>query len=168
MAIDEATRTQVILAAVGSAGPVGDDKAEWNQRVTDQAVTIAVMLGESSSVTKALEAFERAGKPFPVTILGGRTEHSSTRVIVLFRNKDGENEEIRTDRTDGPEGTAMSNIVRALVGHKVLLWKEVETYNGGQGKVRVIRHVEDLGVDVEFPYAAQPVKSSQQRQLANA
>ena len=148
--LDEATRTQVILAAVGSAGPVGDDKAEWSAKVRAQAVTIAVMLGEQSSVAQALNAFGRSEKPFPATILGGRKEVSSTRVVVRFNNKDGEQEEIRTDRTDGPEGLAMANIVRGLVGHKVLIWKEIEEYNGGKGKVRVLRHIEDWGVDPTF------------------
>lgn len=147
--MDDATRTQVILAAVGSAGPVGADKAEWNAVVAEQAVTIAVMLGENSAVSKALEKFGNAEKPFPAVILGGSKEQSSTRVVVRFTNKDGEQETIRTDRTDSPEGLAMSNIVRGLVGHKVLIWKEIEI-SGGSGpnakKFRVLRHIEDLGL----------------------
>jgi hypothetical protein len=154
--MDDATRTQVILAAVGSAGPVGADKAEWNSLVRDQAVTIAVMLGENSSVSQALAKFANAGKPFPATILGGKKEASSTRVVVRFANKDGETEEIRTDRTDSPEGLAMSNIVRGLVGHKVLIWKELED-SGASGpaakRYRVLRHIEDLGVDAAFAAA---------------
>lgn len=144
--LDASVRTQVILAAVGSAGPVGDSKAEWSAKVRAQAVTIAVMLGEHSSVSQALAAFGRAEKPFPATILGGSKEASSTRVVVRFRNVSGEAEEIRTDRTDSPEGLAMANVVRGLVGHKVLIWKEIEEYNQGKGKVRVLRHVEDLGL----------------------
>jgi hypothetical protein len=154
--MDDATRTQVILAAVGSAGPVGDDRAEWNAKVRDQAVSIAVMLGEQSSVSQALLKFTNADKPFPAVIIGGRREASSTRIIVKLRNKDGAEEEIRTDRTDTPEGLAMSNIVRSLKGHKVLVWKEIETFNsGGKAlKVRVLRHVEDLGVDDTVATAA--------------
>jgi hypothetical protein len=148
--LTEALRTQIILAAVGSAGPVGEDKAHWNSLVRDQAVTIAVMLGENSSVSQALEKFGNADKPFPATILGGKKETSSTRVVVNFSNKDGETESIRTDRTDSPEGLAMANLVKGLVGHKVMIWKEIETYNNGQGKVRVLRHIEDLGKDPSF------------------
>lgn len=150
--MDTNTRTQVILAAVGAAGPKGEDAADWNARVRDNAVSIAVMLGENSSVSKALEKFLAAGKPFPATILGGRKEQSSTRVVVRIRNKDGEEEEIRTDRTDTPEGLAMANIVKGLVGHRVLIWKELEEMGGGSNgrKVRILRHVEDLGVDPTF------------------
>lgn len=154
--MDDATRTQVILAAVGSAGPVGADKAEWNALVRDQAVTIAVMLGENSSVSQALAKFANAGKPFPALILGGKREESSTRMVVNFRNKDGETEQIRTDRTDSPEGLAMSNIVKGLKGHKVLIWKEIEEsgQSGPQAKkYRVLRHVEDLGIDPSFAVA---------------
>ena len=150
--IDDATRTQIVLAAVGAAGPKGDDAAEWTARVRDNAVSIAVMLGDNSSVSQALDKFLAAGKPFPATILGGKREARSTRVVVQFMNKDGEVEAIRTDRTDTPEGLAMSNIVRGLVGHKVLVWKELEEMGGGAAgrKVRILRHVEDLGVDPEF------------------
>ena len=154
--MDDATRTQVILAAVGSAGPVGGSKAEWNALVAEQAVSIAVMLGDNSSVSQALSKFANAGKPFPAVILGGRKEASSTRVVVRFRNKDGDDEEIRTDRTDSPEGLAMGNIVRGLVGHKVLIWKELED-SGGSGpaakRYRVLRHIEDLGVDASAQVA---------------
>ena len=41
----------------------------------------------------------------------------------------------------------MARRLTMLVGHRVLLWVEVAVMNGGAGKVRVIRHVEDLGVD---------------------
>lgn len=149
--MDTTTRTQVILAAVGAAGPKGQDAAEWNARVRDNAVSIAVMLGENSSVSQALDKFLASGKPFLATILGGKREQSSTRIIVRFANRDGEEETIRTDRTDTPEGLAMANIVKGLVGHRVLLWKEMEDMGGGaQGrKVRVLRHVEDLGLAPE-------------------
>ena len=154
--MDDATRTQVILAAVGSAGPVGASKAEWNALVAEQAVSIAVMLGDNSSVSQALSKFANAGKPFPAVILGGRKEASSTRVVVRFRNKDGDEEEIRTDRTDSPEGLAMGNIVRGLVGHKVMIWKELED-SGSSGptakRYRVLRHIEDLGVDASAQVA---------------
>lgn len=150
--MDAQIRTQVILAAVGAAGPKGEDAAEWNARVRDNAVGIAVMLGDNSSVSQALDKFLNAGKPFPATILGGSKETSSTRVVVRFMNKDGELETIRTDRTDTPEGLAMGNVVRNLVGHKVLVWKELEEMGGGSNgrKVRILRHVEDLGIDPDF------------------
>lgn len=165
-AIDEHTRTQIILGAVGAAGPRGDDAAEWTARVRENAVSIAVMLGENSSVSQALDKFLAAGKPFPVTILGGKREQTSTRVLVRFMSKEGEVETIRTDRTDTPEGLAMANTVRALVGHKVLIWKELEEMGGGANgrKVRVLRHVEDLGADPEF----EQKKASAQRAEAAA
>jgi len=56
---------------------------------------------------------------------------------------DGGKEKVRTERTDNPEGMAMAKRLTELKGHRVLLWIEVEEYDGG--KVRVVRHVEDLG-----------------------
>ena len=151
--MDTALRNQVIIAAVGATGPKGDDAADWTARVRENAVSIAVMLGENSSVSQALDKFLAAGKPFPATILGGKTERTSTRIVVRFMNKDGEVEAIRTDRTDTSEGLAMGNAVKSLVGHRVLIWKELEEMGGGGAngrKVRILRHVEDLGADPEF------------------
>lgn len=78
-------------------------------------------------------------------------EHSSTRGVVTLhtgteRSDDG-NEQIRTERTDNPVGLAMAKQVKDLVGHKVVVWVEVEQTKNGQSKVRVLRHVEDRGVD---------------------
>lgn len=147
--ISDGTRQSIILAAVASAGPVGGDEAEWNARVQDQVVNIAVMLSDTSPVSQALENFAATGKPFPATIIGGRVEKTSTRLIVKLRNKDGEVESIRTDRTDTPTGLAMGNKVRSLVDHRVLVWKQIEMFGSGstQQKVRILRHVVDLGLD---------------------
>jgi hypothetical protein len=55
-------------------------------------------------------------------------------------------EQVRTERTDTPDGAAMWDRLKALKDHKVVIWVEVQEYNGGQGKVRVVQHVEDLDV----------------------
>jgi hypothetical protein len=43
-----------------------------------------------------------------------------------------------------------------LVGHRVLLWVEVEPIANGARKSRVIRHVEDLGIDPAMAPAVAP------------
>lgn len=147
MTMTDELRTAIVLAAVQSAGPVDGDQAAWDARVRAQALTITEMLSPSSTVARALDGFHRAGKPFLVTVVGGRIEPSSTRLVVRFRNRDGETEEIRTDRTDTPEGRAMADVVRALKGHRALIWKELESNGDGVNakRFRVLRHIKGLG-----------------------
>jgi hypothetical protein len=147
MTMTDQTRTAIILAAAQSAGPVGNDQAAWDARVRAQALTITEMLSPTSTVARAVDGFWRAGKPFPGTILGGRIEPTSTRLVVQFRNRDGQTEAIRTDRTDTPEGRSMADLVRTLKGHRVLIWKEMEANGEGANakRFRVLRHIKDLG-----------------------
>lgn len=96
-------------------------------------------------------------KTFIGTVTDVKKEQSSTRgVITLFTNteqaRDGlpaGHEQVRTDRTDsGVAGKALALKARSLIGHRVLVHVEIEEYQGknGPGKVRVLRHLEDLGV----------------------
>lgn len=94
-----------------------------------------------------------ACKVFSGTIVDIKKEQSSTRGLITIntgtdREKEGVPagcEQIRTERTDNPEGKAMAKKVQGLKGNRVLVWVEVEEIKGGQSKVRVLRHVQDLG-----------------------
>lgn len=148
-------RTSIITAAAAAAGPVADD-SEWRASVTEKAIEIAVMCSDGSDVAKALESIGKA-KVFVGHVVSVKKEASSTRgVVTLYtgtdREKDGVPagcEQVRTDRTDAPLGLSMARKVRDLIGHRVVVWVEVEEYNGGQGKVRVLRHVESQGLSGE-------------------
>ncbi len=141
--------TQIILAAVHAAGPAGEDRAAWMDAVCDLAAEITVMCSDRSRAARRVQSI-RNSKVFTATIVGGKLEASSTRGIVNLRTKptaqhpDGL-EQVRTERTDTPDGMAMWSRLKALKGHRVVLFVEVQEYNGGQGKVRVVQHVEDLG-----------------------
>ena len=145
-------RTAIITAAVTAAGPVGDDTDDtWTARVGDLAARITVMCQDGSDVAAIVDGIGVA-KRFTATVLAVTREQSSTRALVRLRtapsqfHADGL-EDARSERTDRPSGLAMARRLTMLVGHRVLLWVEVAVMNGGAGKVRVIRHVEDLGVD---------------------
>lgn len=144
-----ATTEDIVLAAVGSIEPKSAEESDrdYQMRVSQQAVALSIMTGENSPVSKAIARINNC-KVFTATIEKVVKEKSSTRGKVSLRTKpskwnDEGREEARTERTDNPEGLAMAKRLTELKGHRVLLWVEVEEYDGG--KVRVVRHVEDLG-----------------------
>lgn len=149
---------ETILAAVNTAGPVreGESDAAYQSRVAQQAIRIHLMTADTSQVRRSLDQVARA-KVFPATLVRLVKEKSSTRGKATLKTKpskwapDGI-ESARTERTDNPEGLAMAKKLSELKGHRVLLWIEVQEFDGG--KVRVIRHVEDLGEAREEDAAA--------------
>lgn len=152
--MDADTKTQIILAATASAGPVSDP--DWTLHVTEAATRITAMLSDTSDVSQAIAQIE-AAKVFPAVVESVKREESSTRALVTLKTRPSEHhpdglEQARTARTDTRLGLAMAKRLTALRGHRVMLWVEVEPIGNGTRKVRVIRHVEDLGA--ETPAAA--------------
>jgi hypothetical protein len=146
--MDQAEVNRIVLAAVGAAGPVGDDRSGWLDRVSDLAAEITVMCSDRSRVARRVQGIANS-KVFTATIVGGKLESSSTRGVINLRTKATEQhpdglEQVRTERTDTPDGAAMWSRIKALKDRRVVVWVEVQEYNGGQGKVRVVQHVEDL------------------------
>lgn len=146
------------------------DIAAYDQQVKANARDIKVMLGDRSRIVEQLDALDKAldpdndgGKVFPGTIVSVAKEESSKRAIVTVftgtdreaKGKDGTvlpagHEQVRTDRTDNPDGRAIARAAQLLIGHRVLLYVELEAMRSGTGKARVARHFEDLGVDDRF------------------
>lgn len=52
---------------------------------------------------------------------------------------------IRTERTDVLDGLNFAKVVTGLTGHRVLLYKVMEPTKDPQKKVRILKHVKDLG-----------------------
>jgi hypothetical protein len=150
--LDDALRTQIVLAAVSAAGPADPaDTAGWQARVADMAAAITAACQPGSQISKVVEQVA-ASKTFVATVVKVTREPSSTRGIVTLRTTPNEHhpdgiETARTERTDNPIGRSMARRLVKLVGHRVLLWVEVETIGNGSRKSRVIRHVEDMGID---------------------
>jgi hypothetical protein len=148
--VEQSEINQIVLASVSAAGPVGDDLAAWNESVSDMAARITAMCSPTSSIAKIVAGVANS-KVFTATVMEIKKESSSTRGLVTLKTRpskfheDGI-EQARTERTDSPDGLAMARRLRGLVGHRVAIWVEVEEINDGANKVRVVRHVEDLGL----------------------
>lgn len=146
-------KAQVILAAVNAVGPADPaSDVPWSAQVAQKSAEIYLLAyGERSAAVKALNGIE-ASKVFTATVLDVKKEQSSTRGLVSLKTRpstfhpDGV-EQARTERTDDPSGRAIARALKAIIGHRVLVWVEVEEINNGASKVRVIRHFEDLGPD---------------------
>jgi len=146
--------TDIILAAVGAAGPVPEKdgklaKGEWTVRVREIAGELAIMLDEHSSMSKHVDRFKSVEKPFVAVILGGGTEKTSGRALVRFRAEKGEeDEEIRTHHLNTPQGKSVWEQVKSLKDHRVLIYKYMEP--GANGKeYRILQHIVDLGLPSE-------------------
>lgn len=140
--IESAAQAAAVVAGVAAALPAALDAYFANN-----------MTGFVLGMDKAKTQLD-ACKVFSGTVVDVKKEQSSTRGLVTLntgtdREKDGLNageEQVRTERTDNPEGLAMAKKVRELKGRRVLVWVEVEEIKGGSSKVRVLRHIQDIGV----------------------
>lgn len=142
---------ELITAGAILAGPQLDEESyeDWQARVSRQAIELFTLTGERSRVRKALEQVAAAKKPFLAVITQVKKEKSSARALVGLQTKPTQKnpegiERARSERTDRSDGMLMAKQLVALKGHLVRLWIEVEAYDGGS--VRVIRHLQDLGV----------------------
>ena len=145
--MDESTRTKIILAAIESVGPVGDDPASWQDAVAQSAARITAMTSERSAISKVVDSVANS-KVFPATIQRLQLEKASNRVMVTLGTKPSTHhpdgvEVARTERLDNG-GQALANTLKALKGHRVMLWVEVQETSASK-KVRIVTHVEDLG-----------------------
>ena len=140
--MDHDQRLQIITAAVAAVGgAAGDDQAAWQARVDVMIARLTAMCAENSPAARLIEQVERS-KTFTATIVGGKIETSSTRVVVKLKTRPSERnpegvEEARTERTDTPAGREMSQRLRALKGHRVAIWVEIEQIPGSDRRVRV-------------------------------
>lgn len=144
----------IITAAVTATGPQGNDPTAWRTAVHANIASITAMMDEGSDAMKIIDSVANA-KVFPASIAGIEKETSSTRGLVTLRTRPSERhpdgvEQARTERTDSERGKAMARRLRSLVGHRVLLWVDLQKMSSGNTSVRVIAHVEDLGIDVDL------------------
>lgn len=151
--ITDTLKAQIVLSAVGAAGPGASD-----DQIVGQVGRIIGMLQDGSP---ALNAFERAAKRaenttqvkgFQGDVLFVDLEQSSNRPIMFLRTQPSEHhpdgvELIRMDRTDSAEGDRakeLAKLATSLIGHRVGVSVAVEKANGRN--VRILRALEDRGV----------------------
>jgi|SRR5699024_1810394 len=145
--------SELVLAAVSSSAPKGVDESsdDYQVRISEQAFNLSMMVGERSPVVRLLDTIQGEGendtKVFTGIIESVKRHKPSTRAIVSLaptdRNEEGEI--VRTDRTDNAQGLAIAKKARSLVGHRVVLFVEMEPFDGGRKKLRVLRQLHDLG-----------------------
>ncbi|WP_114906765.1 hypothetical protein [Ornithinimicrobium murale] len=167
-ALDSKTRTDLLLAAMNAVGAVAQPTTNsngavvasvsetWQHKVEQKAMEILTMGSEGSQFARALDVVATAhdkqidtSKAFSAVIQSIELHGNSKRVLVTLHAKGAdEDETVRTDRTDTGRGALMAREVNALVGHRVMVYIEMERMSNGN-KVRILRHLTDLGPNQE-------------------
>ena len=151
--MDDALRSQVILAAVCAVNAEGPSDTPYEERVAAAALRIAAMLGGNSLVSRALDSFERCDGTFVATPVNAKIEQESSRRFVYFETTDRETGEkkvefLRTERVDDPLGRLVFAQAKACKGQPVRVYKEVEATgkmkDGHPVKVRMLRWLEPV------------------------
>src|SRR5207253_1489873 len=146
----DAANLVLVTPAASLAGPAASVES-----ITARAVDLALLAAPDSPVMATVDRVLAASR-FVAVIRGVAVEDSSTRGLVKLETRKGDEvdtETIRTERTDGPEGRAMVDRLRPLIGHRVLVFKEVED-GGRDRKYRLLVHVVDLGHEAGTPAPA--------------
>lgn len=145
------------------------DSLAYDQQLKANAREIKIMLGDRSRISEQLDQLDKildpsndGGKVFPGTITGIATEERTKRAIVtVYTGTEREtsgvpagHEQVRTDFTTNPDGRSIARAAQLLIGHRVYLYVELEAMKSGTGKARVLRHIEDSGVDTRFKEGA--------------
>lgn len=166
MGMDTKTRTDLLIAAMNAVGPVSEPTTNskgteiasaaetWEFNVEQKAMEIMTMSADGSRLSRSLDVVATAhdkshqgSKAFSATLKDLSIESSSRRAILTLRGRGAdEDEQVRTDRTDTARGALMARTAKALVGHRVMVYIEMEETPQGR-KVRILRHLTDLGPD---------------------
>lgn len=147
--IDEAVRTQIIIAASVLVGPSAaeDAVAAEVRRIVARLEPGSLSVAEFNRVERRNESTDEV-KTFRATILHVDKELTSTRGVVFLKTKESQwhpngKELVRTDRTDNEDGRAMARLAQSLIGHHVTIVLGVERTAGGTS--RTLRSIQDHG-----------------------
>ncbi|WP_435245143.1 hypothetical protein [Streptomyces tendae] len=138
---------ELTLAAARAVGPCPPgEEAAWTEQVRARAVSLYTL---ADTVGQDLARLD-AAKQFTATLLTVRVETTSTRGVLVLRNTSGELEQLRTDRGDSDAGRAMIERARALVGHRLRVYRINEQMAGNNARqVRTAVHLTDHGADTD-------------------
>ncbi|WP_298349360.1 hypothetical protein [Ferrimicrobium sp.] len=151
--MDDDTKARLILSALTLAGEpaAGEGDDTYNERLANTVARVAALCAPRSPLAVVIDdVLDPEAKRFVGTITKVVKEASSTRGVVYMdcnpsdRHPDGK-ETARTDRTDNPNGLRVAHLAQSLLGHRVLFTVKLEVMPNGD-KVRIIKHVQDLGV----------------------
>ncbi|CAL9673290.1 hypothetical protein SUDANB176_07573 (plasmid) [Streptomyces sp. enrichment culture] len=138
---------ELTLAAARAVGPCPPgEEAAWADQVRARAVHLYTL---ADTVGQDLQRLD-AAKQFTATLLSVRVEETSTRGVLVVRNTSGELEQLRTDRGDSEAGRAMIERARALLGHRLRVYRVNEQMAGNpKMQVRTVVHLTDYGPDTD-------------------
>ena len=150
--------SELVSAAASSVTTPDLSTTDYVREVRARALGL-VQLSHDRVFEVISRAYSRADedkdfKMFTGTIQDVEKEESSTRALITLEtrksthNPDGM-EQVRTERTDSSEvARDLANAFYEAIGHRVLLFVEVQKTNDGR-KVRVVQHFVDLEPDIE-------------------
>lgn len=138
---------ELTLAAARAVGPCpSGEEAAWTEQVRARAIHLYTL---ADTVGQDLQRLDSA-KQFTATLLSVRIESTSTRGLLVVRNTSGELERLRTDRGDTDAGRAMIERARALVGHRLRVYRLNEQMaSNAKLQVRTVVHLADYGPDTD-------------------
>lgn len=135
-----------VISLLGPAF-VAAGKGASDDDVCDQLIRLHLMVGDNSPVMKRMQRVTTA-QPFVADLVDVTIEASSTRAVLTLSSTTADSEDgleqIRTDRTDQPDGRRTAEQARLMVGRRVLVFKVMEAIDA-QKKVRVCVHLVDIG-----------------------
>ncbi|MDX3165786.1 hypothetical protein PV516_18550 [Streptomyces scabiei] len=138
---------ELTLAAARAVGPCPPgEEAAWTDQVRARAIRLYTL---ADTIGQDLQRLD-AAKQFTATLLTLRVEATSTRGVLVVRNTSGELESLRTDRGDTDAGRAMIERARALVGHRLRVYRLNEQMaSNAKLQVRTVVHLTDYGPDTD-------------------
>lgn len=155
--MSEITREAIVTAAVAAAGPMNShldengnpDLGIWRAAVEAAVGPVYALLDEKSSIMRTVDSIAGA-KKFVSVITKVEKHEASTRGVIHLAPKENGDEErpVRTPITkDNDAARMLAKRCQSLVGHRVVLFVALEQFGSEGHSMRVLRHVEDLGVD---------------------
>lgn len=153
-AINNGQKRYEEIQAEGDASPLFGLPREEIIRQT--LLDIAAQFMPGSTLSKALDEFEASDeKPFVGTVVSCKRNAKNDRVRVIYKpakpgdytNEDG-TEEISTEPIYKQDGLGIATLAKSLIGHRVLIVKQGETFRDKEGKTKkgkVLRWLVDLG-----------------------
>ena len=152
--VDDSNLYALVIAAAQAAGPCpSDQEDEWADRVRTLAVTLHLTaLHAATDIAKLTPGGEFGGTRFIAVLERVEVEASSRRGLLTLRTADGKTETIRTEQEDTSRGREMIKRARALLGHRVWVYRYNERMAGQRDRsVRMLAYLEDLGTDATGP-----------------
>jgi hypothetical protein len=155
LTIETTTKQSIILGAVGMTGAMGDSSAEWDARFMSNVKRITTLLSDGSAAAKTIDMLSEAKKFVGTICYVGKEKTSKRGFVVIKTGTDRDEHGLETVRTEIVEGNESVNafakdLRENMIGHRVLLYVEMQTGKTADKKFRILQYVEDLGEDTSI------------------